>query len=142
MIKLLQKHGAPRAEPVAPYFTPQWGDIPATRCGIPPRPKAVVYCCRDEIILPVEQGFSLAATLRGCPTKFPLPVRKGDFVCSYKQVTHRIIFINPPDGFSQQTRYRKDSDLGTGFGILPKGNGIRHNHFFNGGLFKHLNRPA
>ena len=42
------KYGAPRAKPAVPFLTPTWGDIPATRWRIPPRPKAVVSCCRDE----------------------------------------------------------------------------------------------
>jgi hypothetical protein len=42
--------GAPRAKPVAPYFTPQWGDIPAKRWRIHPRPKAVAFCCRGKKI--------------------------------------------------------------------------------------------
>jgi hypothetical protein len=41
--------GAPRAKPVAPYFTPQWGDIPAKRWRIHPRPKAVAFCCRGKV---------------------------------------------------------------------------------------------
>ena len=28
--------GAPRAEPLGPYFTPKWGDIPAKRWCIHP----------------------------------------------------------------------------------------------------------
>ena len=36
------------AKPVAPYPTLMWGEIPATRWRIPPRPKAVVSCCRGE----------------------------------------------------------------------------------------------
>jgi len=43
------KCGAPRAKPAAPYFTPQWGDIPAKRWRIHPRPKAVAFCCRGNI---------------------------------------------------------------------------------------------
>jgi hypothetical protein len=33
---------------VAPYLTPQWGDIPAKRWRIHPRPKAVAFCCRGN----------------------------------------------------------------------------------------------
>jgi hypothetical protein len=40
--------GAPRAKPVAPYLTPQWGDIPAKCWRIHPRPKAVASCCRGK----------------------------------------------------------------------------------------------
>lgn len=31
-----------------PCLTPLWGDIPVKRRRIPPRPKAVVSCYRDE----------------------------------------------------------------------------------------------
>jgi hypothetical protein len=44
----LAESGAPRAKLVAPYFTPQWGDIPAKRWRIHPRPKAVAFCCRGK----------------------------------------------------------------------------------------------
>jgi hypothetical protein len=48
--KLNEKCGAPRAKPVAPYFTPQWGDISRLTSGrIHPRPKAVAFCCRGKI---------------------------------------------------------------------------------------------
>ena len=54
--------GAPRAKPVVPFLTPTWGDIPATRWCIPPRPKAVVSCCRDEKVPPClrRSGFAQA----------------------------------------------------------------------------------
>ncbi len=43
-----QDYGALRAKPVVSSPTPMWGDIPVTRSRIPPRPKAVVSCCRNE----------------------------------------------------------------------------------------------
>jgi len=33
---------------VAPYFTPQRGDIPAKRWRIHPRAKPVAFCCRGK----------------------------------------------------------------------------------------------
>jgi hypothetical protein len=33
---------------VAPFFTPEWGDIPAKRWRIHPRAKPVAFCCRGE----------------------------------------------------------------------------------------------
>jgi hypothetical protein len=30
------------------YFTPRWGDIPAKRWRIHPRPEAVAFCCRGK----------------------------------------------------------------------------------------------
>jgi hypothetical protein len=44
----LKNSGAPRAKPVAPYPTSQWGDIPAKGWRIHPRPKAVAFCCRGK----------------------------------------------------------------------------------------------
>jgi len=44
----VETYEAPQAKAVVPYPTPIWGDIPATRWRIPPRPKAVVSYCRDE----------------------------------------------------------------------------------------------
>jgi hypothetical protein len=44
----METYEAPWAKPIVPSPTPMWGDIPATRWRIPPRPKAVVSCCRDE----------------------------------------------------------------------------------------------
>ena len=42
-------YGATRAKLVAPYFTPQWGDISRPLTGrIHPRPKAVAFCCRGK----------------------------------------------------------------------------------------------
>jgi hypothetical protein len=35
---------------VAPYFTPQRGDIPAKRWRIYPRAKPVAFCCRDKVL--------------------------------------------------------------------------------------------
>lgn len=42
---------------MVPCPTPMWGDIPATRWRIPPRPKAVVSRCRDnqELFMPIEK---------------------------------------------------------------------------------------
>jgi len=31
---------------VSPFFTPEWGDIPAERWRIHPRAKPVAFCCR------------------------------------------------------------------------------------------------
>jgi hypothetical protein len=39
---------SPTGKPVAPYLTPQWGDIPAKCWRIHPRPKAVASCSRGE----------------------------------------------------------------------------------------------
>ena len=44
----METYEAPWAKPIVPSPTPMWGDIPATRWRIPPRPKTVVSCCRDE----------------------------------------------------------------------------------------------
>jgi len=35
---------------VAPYFTPQRGDIPAKRWRIHPRAKPVAFCCRGKLV--------------------------------------------------------------------------------------------
>jgi len=33
---------------MAPFFTPEWGDIPAKRWRIRPRAKPVAFCCRGS----------------------------------------------------------------------------------------------
>jgi hypothetical protein len=53
---------------VAPYFTPQWGDIPAKRWRIHPRPKAVAFCCRGEIDPTLLSGWR----------SFPFPPMAGN----------------------------------------------------------------
>ncbi len=48
MARIRFANGAPRSRLVVPFPTHMWGDIPAIRWRIPPRPKAVVSCCRDD----------------------------------------------------------------------------------------------
>jgi hypothetical protein len=44
MARIRFANGAPRSRLVVPFPTHMWGDIPAIRWRIPPRPKAVASC--------------------------------------------------------------------------------------------------
>ena len=116
----LVDNGAPQAKPVVPCPTPMWGDIPATRWRIPPRPKAVVSRCRDnqELFMPIEKLrmvvlASLMAALTAVGAYIHVPIGPVPIVLS----TLFALLSRPPAGKS----------LGTGqHGPLPSGGSHRH----------------
>jgi len=62
---------------MAPFFTPEWGDIPAKRWRIHPRAKPVAFCCRGE------EG----------QTKIP-PFSRGEFLLNLETQSFRINLLS------------------------------------------------
>jgi len=91
MTRIQVGNGAPRSRLAVPILTCLWGDIPAIRWCIPPRPKAVAACCRDDpsghIIVSSSYDPLLVSKVKAIEGRRRHPVEKFGIFRSYTHVS-------------------------------------------------------